>query len=54
MSNQKEFREVMELVFAKKLKPIVDKVFPIDQAAEAERYLQEGKQFGKVLLKISE
>lgn len=53
MSNQKEFREVIKLVFEGKIKPVIDKVFSIDQAAEAERYLQEGKQFGKVLLKIS-
>lgn len=53
MSNQREFREVIELVFAGKLSPIIDKVFPLEKAADAERYLQEGKQFGKVLLKIS-
>jgi len=53
MSNQKEFREVIKLVIGGKLKPIIDKVFTLDKAAEAEKYLQEGNQFGKVLLKIS-
>ncbi len=53
MSNQREFREVMTLIFQKKLKPIIDKVFPLNEVREAEKYLREGNQFGKVLLKIN-
>lgn len=53
MSNQGEFREVMNLVFEKKLKPIVDKKFQLEKAVDAENYLNMGKQFGKVLLEIS-
>ncbi|MFX1340677.1 MAG: zinc-binding dehydrogenase, partial [Promethearchaeota archaeon] len=53
MANQGEFRQVMELVFNGDLNPIIDKVFPLTQVKEAERYLSEGNQFGKVLLKIS-
>jgi len=52
MSNQKEFREVMELIFNGKLKPIIDKVFPLEKVVEAEQYLNAHKQFGKVLLEI--
>ncbi|HET6280069.1 MAG TPA: medium chain dehydrogenase/reductase family protein [Polyangia bacterium] len=32
------------------LDPIVDRTFPFDKAADAHRYLQEHKNFGKVLL----
>jgi len=53
MSNQGEFREGMKLVFEKKLKPIIDKKFQLEKAVDAENYLNEGKQFGKVLLEIS-
>ncbi len=35
------------------LNPIIDKVYPLEQVKEAEKYLSEGKQFGKVLLEIS-
>lgn len=35
-----------------KLRSIVDKVFPLSEAAEAHRYLESAKQFGKVLLRI--
>jgi NADPH:quinone reductase-like Zn-dependent oxidoreductase len=53
MSNQGEFRAVMRLVFEGKLKPIIDKIFPFNKVKDAEKYLSEGKQFGKVLLKVS-
>jgi NADPH:quinone reductase-like Zn-dependent oxidoreductase len=53
MSNQGEFREVMNLIFQNKLKPIVDKVFPLNEVRDAENYLRETQQFGKVLLKVS-
>ncbi len=52
MSNQGEFRRVMKLVFEGKLSPIIDKIYPLDKVKEAESYLNEGKQFGKILLKI--
>lgn len=53
MSNQKEFREVMKLVFKKKLNPVVDKKFQLEEIVKAEKYLNEAKQFGKILLEIS-
>lgn len=37
-----------------RLKTVVDKVFPLAEAAEAHRYLEQGKQFGKVLLKVDQ
>jgi len=52
MSNQKEFQEVMNLIFLGKLRPIIDKIFSLDNIREAEQYLNDHKQFGKVLLKI--
>ncbi|MFW9782956.1 MAG: zinc-binding dehydrogenase [Candidatus Heimdallarchaeota archaeon] len=52
MSNQAEFRDVMNLIFQNKLNPVVDKIFPLNEVRDAEAYLKEGKQFGKVLLEI--
>ena len=52
MSNQQEFRDVMKLVFEQKLNPIVDKIFPLEEIIKAEHYLNQGNQFGKVLIKI--
>ncbi|HZU66974.1 MAG TPA: zinc-binding alcohol dehydrogenase family protein [Ktedonobacteraceae bacterium] len=33
-----------------RVKPLVARTFPLEQAAEAQRYLMEGRPFGKVLL----
>lgn len=52
MANQREFEEVMKLVFMGRLKPVVDRVFPLAKAREAHEYLARGDQFGKVVLAI--
>jgi NADPH:quinone reductase-like Zn-dependent oxidoreductase len=41
-----------ELVDSGKIKTQIDKVFPIDQASEAFKYLSEGHPRGKVIVKI--
>lgn len=53
MANQREFEEVLKLVFMGRLKPIVDRVFPLGEARAAHEYLGRGEQFGKVVLGIS-
>ena len=50
MSNETEFREVMDHVFAGRLEPVVDVVWPLDRAADGHRRLEEGTAFGKVVL----
>jgi NADPH:quinone reductase-like Zn-dependent oxidoreductase len=52
MSTQQEFRDVMRLVFDDIVTPIIDRVFPLSEVFEAEKFLQGASQFGKVLLKI--
>jgi NADPH2:quinone reductase len=46
-----ELGRIMEAIAAKKLNPVVDRVFPLSEAAEAHRYIGGRNQFGKVLLK---
>jgi len=53
MSTISEFREVMDLVFAERLKPILDKTFPLKEAAAAQEHLWRGENFGKITLDIS-
>ena len=50
MANRREFNEVMTQLFRGTLKPIVDRVFPLKEGADAQRLLAEGKQFGKLVL----
>lgn len=52
MANQREFEEVLKLVFMGRLKPVVDRVFPLGEARAAHEYLARGEQFGKVVLAI--
>jgi NADPH:quinone reductase-like Zn-dependent oxidoreductase len=52
MSTLDEFREVMDLVVAGKLKPIIDKTFPLKEAALAQERLCDNENFGKITLDI--
>ncbi|MBL8062373.1 MAG: zinc-binding dehydrogenase [Anaerolineales bacterium] len=52
MSSLAEFRKVMDLVFAGKLKPILDTTFPLKDAAAAHVRLEHGENFGKITLDI--
>ncbi len=51
MGNMDEFREVTALFRAGKLEPVVDRVFPAAEAAQAYARLQAGEQFGKVVVR---
>jgi len=53
MSNQKEFRDVMSVIFNDQISPVIDKIYNIDDIIEAEKSMENGEQFGKILLKIS-
>ncbi len=50
MGTMGELHEVMKLVFSGKLKPVVDRVFPMQEAQAAHAYLQNSQMFGKVVL----
>jgi len=52
MGTKSELQTVMKLVVAGKLKPIVDRVFPLAEAAAAHAYLESSSQFGKVVLRV--
>ena len=52
MSTQKEFEDVMKLIFMGRLKPVVDRVFSLQDARKAHEYLEKGEQFGKVVLRV--
>ena len=52
MANRREFNEVMALFFAGRLRAIVDTVMPLAEGAEAQRRLAEGRQFGKIVLRV--
>ncbi len=52
MSSHQEFVDVMNLIWQGRLKPVVDRVLPLEEAREAYRVLKAGEQFGKVVLAV--
>jgi len=50
MGTMGEFHEVMGHVFAGRLKPVVDRVFPLRDTRAAHEYLEKSQMFGKILL----
>jgi NADPH:quinone reductase-like Zn-dependent oxidoreductase len=52
MGTKSELHTVMKLVAAGRFKPIVDRIFPLAEAAAAHAYLESGSQFGKVVLTV--
>ncbi|MFX1536286.1 MAG: zinc-binding dehydrogenase [Promethearchaeota archaeon] len=50
MGSRSELREVLKLVWNQQLKPVVDQVLPLSEAKKAHQILEEGKQFGKLVL----
>lgn len=50
MGSPREFAEMVTL-YEGGLRPVIDKVFPLDRAAEAHRRMDAGEQFGKIVLK---
>lgn len=51
-ATKRDLEAMMPLLNEGKLRPVIDRVFPLREAAEAHRYLELAKQFGKVLLRV--
>jgi NADPH:quinone reductase-like Zn-dependent oxidoreductase len=50
MGTMGDFHEVMKHIFSGRLKPVVDKTFPLREARAAHERLEKSEQFGKVIL----
>ena len=50
MANDHEFRALYATVASGRIRPRVDRVFPLSRAADAYRFLEEGAQYGKIVL----
>ena len=49
-ATRQEIREVFRLAGEGILKPVIDRTFPLKEAADAQRYVAERRNFGKVIL----
>jgi len=52
MSNLRDFATVMELMIAGKLRPALDRSYPLAEARQAHERLESGQQMGKITLQI--
>jgi NADPH:quinone reductase-like Zn-dependent oxidoreductase len=52
MGTLRDFAAVMGLVFEGRLRPVLDRTYPLSQAAEAQEVLASGQQMGKISLAI--
>jgi NADPH:quinone reductase-like Zn-dependent oxidoreductase len=52
MGTRADFARVMDLVFSGKLKPVMDRDYPLKDAHLAQERLEKGEQFGKITLTI--
>lgn len=52
MGTHGEFAEMLRMFHDGRLRPVVDSVFPLAEAKEAIRKLEEKRQFGKIVLRI--
>ncbi len=51
MGSHQDFRTMLAQVWARRLRPVVDRVMPLSAGVEAVRLLENGEQFGKLVLK---
>ncbi len=52
MGSPQEFAQMLQVVDAGKIHPVVDRVFPLSDACQAHQYMDQQEQFGKIVLSI--
>jgi NADPH:quinone reductase-like Zn-dependent oxidoreductase len=53
LGDRAEFREVLNFLAATGTRPVIDRVFSLGDAALAQQWMEQGKQFGKIVLRMS-
>ncbi|MFQ5684391.1 MAG: zinc-binding dehydrogenase [Candidatus Binatia bacterium] len=53
LGSREEFRQLLSFIRTSKIRPIIDQLFPLKEAAAAQHRLEEGEQFGKIVLQIA-
>jgi NADPH:quinone reductase-like Zn-dependent oxidoreductase len=52
MATRTDFAALLALLESERITPVVDRTFPLAEAADAHRRLEDAQQFGKIVLTI--
>lgn len=52
MGTNQDFADMIASVEKYEINPVVDKVFPLEETEQAMRYMEAGKQFGKIVIAV--
>ncbi|EAL12098.1 oxidoreductase, zinc-binding, putative [Bacillus cereus G9241] len=52
MGSSEEFNEMIKFIEKYKIKPIMDKVYSLEEAIQALRRMEQGEQFGNIALRM--
>jgi NADPH:quinone reductase-like Zn-dependent oxidoreductase len=52
VGSREMFEDMNAAIAVNKIKPVVDKVFPFNEAQEALRYMESGAHFGKIVIRM--
>jgi NADPH:quinone reductase-like Zn-dependent oxidoreductase len=52
MGSHTDLTDVLKLVWSGRLRPVVDSIFPLEEAREAQKRLEAAEQFGKIVLRV--
>ena len=52
MGSPQEFTQLLRVVDGGQIRPVVDRVFPLADAGQAQQYMDQQEQFGKIVLSI--
>jgi NADPH:quinone reductase-like Zn-dependent oxidoreductase len=53
LGSREDFRQLLSFLEVSKIRPILDRKFPLREAAAAQQRMEEARQFGKILLQTS-
>jgi NADPH:quinone reductase-like Zn-dependent oxidoreductase len=54
LGTREEFKQLTNFMEGSEIKPVIDRVFPLKEASIAHRRLEDGEQFGKIVLCVDE
>jgi len=52
VGSRQDFLDMLKTISVNQIKPVIDKIFPLKQTAEAFSYLESGSHFGKIVVEL--